>query len=127
MDRITVRIGKRTYLGEHAPLDCKYPSATFCRYAKKCKHIKDRSCQVLYGADRLAEYEDVGLTPEEIVKLQKEKAEREKMKCENCKHTYINNLLHRYCVNRNAMGFNMSVKSTDYCSYFEEKSGDSDA
>lgn len=43
---------------------------TFCKNGTKCARNEDRTCPFLAALDRLAEYEDTGLMPSEIVKLQ---------------------------------------------------------
>jgi hypothetical protein len=59
--RLTKRKGKKVFIREKIiPKGCAayIEKQDFCRKAKNCEHIKDRTCPYLAIADRLAEYED---------------------------------------------------------------------
>lgn len=81
MDRLTVR-GKQNknlvYIA--APVNglCKI-QPNFCPVAEECdkntKMISDRKCPTLQLVDRLAEYEDTGLSPAEVAELAQAKAD----------------------------------------------------
>ncbi len=71
MERITERFGKKTFLSHEACSLCGYEAAkksTFCENIG-CQSAKDRTCPYLVIIDRLADYEDTGLTPEKIEAL----------------------------------------------------------
>lgn len=44
-------------------------STEYCKSAFKCPNVSDRTCPYLKMIDRLAAYEDTGLSPEEIIEL----------------------------------------------------------
>ncbi len=73
MDRITERKGNGfVTFREKKQRKCE---KTFCSYANCCESVVDRSCPYLKLIDRLADYEDTKLTPEEVSKIQKELAQ----------------------------------------------------
>lgn len=41
----------------------------YCDYSFACESVQDRTCPYLKMIDRLAEYEDTGLTPAEVREL----------------------------------------------------------
>lgn len=47
----------------------------FCDKASVCEHVYSRECPYLRVFDRLAEYEDTGVTPEEIIALLNKQSE----------------------------------------------------
>ena len=68
MERSTQRKGRETFLTAEACNLCGYAekrSSTFCENIG-CISTKDRTCPYLQIIDRLAEYEDTGLSPEEV-------------------------------------------------------------
>ncbi len=73
MDRITERKGNGfVTFREKKQRKCE---KTFCSYANCCESVVDRSCPYLKLIDRLADYEDTELTPEEVSKMQKDLAQ----------------------------------------------------
>lgn len=73
MERLTKRdaLWNYVFFSESACMLCAYDKekvSTFCENTT-CSSTKDRSCPYLRVIDRLAEYEDTGLTPEEIKAL----------------------------------------------------------
>lgn len=82
MERITKRNGKYTVLTKKACFMCGYENqrrSTFCENIG-CQSAEDRTCPYLVVIDRLAEYEDTGLTPKEILKLKRFKKYLEGLK-----------------------------------------------
>ena len=78
MERLTQRKNGGTFFSEDGCNMCGYAekrSSTFCENLG-CHSVIDRSCPYLQIIDRLAAYEDTGLTPEQIVAM---KAELEDM------------------------------------------------
>lgn len=81
MDRLTVR-GKqnKNHVYMAAPVNglCKI-QPNFCPVAEECdkntKMISDRKCPTLQLVDRLAAYEDTGLSPAEVAELAQAKAD----------------------------------------------------
>ena len=67
MKRITERQENRVYFVGGKPL--KSCDSLFCKTSHRCKRIKKRTCPYLMVLDRLADYEDIGLDPEEIKKM----------------------------------------------------------
>ena len=70
MERLTMRAeaGRKVFFSEDACFLCGYNkkySSTFCENTL-CESTFDRSCPYLAVIDRLADYEDTGLTPEEV-------------------------------------------------------------
>lgn len=71
MERLTKRQGRKTYLTDDACNLCGYAekrSSTFCENIG-CASAKDRTCPYLQVIDRLAAYEDTGLTPLQITDM----------------------------------------------------------
>lgn len=59
-------------LGERPRVEC---DEIFCGYASKCDKVMDRSCPHIVAVDRLADYEDTGLMPNEVSKLKSDLAQ----------------------------------------------------
>ena len=73
MDRITERKSNGfVTLGERPRIEC---DEIFCGYASKCDKVMDRSCPHIVAVDRLADYEDTGLMPNEVSKLKSDLAQ----------------------------------------------------
>lgn len=71
MERLTVRKGRAVFLTENTCNMCGYAekrSSTFCENLG-CPSTKDRTCPYLQLIDRLADYEDTGLTPLQITDM----------------------------------------------------------
>ena len=71
--RLTKRAGRRTYVSDELCMLCAYDEAhksTFCENTT-CAASKDRTCPYLQVIDRLAAYEDTGLTPLQVTDLVK--------------------------------------------------------
>lgn len=80
MERLTKRDGMHVYTTEPETCTlCGYSWDSVSHFCENtvCKSLKDRSCPYLRVFDRLAEYEDTGLTPEQVNALAAElEAER---------------------------------------------------
>jgi hypothetical protein len=77
MKRLTKRKGNAVFFSEDACALCAYNEqhhSTFCENLG-CSSARDRTCPYLQVADRLAAYEDTGLTPEQVANLAKAVAE----------------------------------------------------
>lgn len=69
MDRLTrrgIRNKQWVLFKDQCPNGIK---ENFCSRSTNCKFLRSRMCPYLRTMDRLAAYEDTGLTPEEIVGL----------------------------------------------------------
>ena len=67
MERLTKRDGNFVTFGKKTRgFLC---STEYCKSAFKCPNVSDRTCPYLKMIDRLAAYEDTGLSPEEIIEL----------------------------------------------------------
>lgn len=67
MERLTKRDGNFVTVGKkQRGFLC---STEYCKSALKCPNVSDRTCPYLKMIDRLAAYEDTGLSPEEIIEL----------------------------------------------------------
>ena len=52
---------------------CSKADGSFCPHANICSHVDNRTCPYLEVLDKLCEYEDTGLSPEEVWKLKANK------------------------------------------------------
>lgn len=71
MWRLTKRNGRKTYVTKELCMLCAYDEAhksSFCENTT-CAASKDRTCPYLQVIDRLAAYEDTGLTPKQVTDL----------------------------------------------------------
>ena len=59
-------------LGERPRVEC---DGIFCGYASNCNKVMDRTCPHIVMVDRLADYEDTGLMPNEVSKLKSDHAQ----------------------------------------------------
>ena len=63
---------------------CSKADGDFCPHAKKCNLVDNRTCPWLEALDKLAAYEDTGLTPSDIVEMISE-VERLKAELDKCR------------------------------------------
>lgn len=70
MIRLTQRLGNKTFFSEDACFMCAYSENYHGKFCENigCESAEDRTCPYLRVIDRLAEYEDTGLEPQEIAK-----------------------------------------------------------
>lgn len=71
MKRLTKRKGNAVFFSEDACALCAYNEqhhSTFCENIG-CSAAHDRTCPYLQVADRLAAYEDTGLTPQQVTDI----------------------------------------------------------
>ena len=67
MERLTKRDGNFVTVGKKPRGFLR--STEYCKSAFECPNVSDRTCPYLKMIDRLAAYEDTGLSPEEIIEL----------------------------------------------------------
>jgi hypothetical protein len=72
MERLTRR-GKKNKTWVLINKSCSKADGSFCPHASICNHVDNRTCPYLEVLDRLCEYEDTGLSPEEVWKLKANK------------------------------------------------------
>ena len=48
---------------------CSKADGSFCPHAIICNHVENRTCPYLDALDRLAAYEDTGISPEEVMEI----------------------------------------------------------